>query len=609
MNRIVSFAACVLAAASVLASCQPKVTPDGKCEITSFTLSSAKNAALPNDVKGVIDASAKTITLVIPTSVSATSFIPDFTVTENDVVKVGGAALVSGETSVSLTDGTKISVSDDVSVMSVDYTIAIKPNDEIAELVSICFKQADNSALTADVAPEAITPEMIVRVPGEAFRKELVLTVTAGQNDAIKVNNSDVESGASIKVDTNFPIDITVSDQVAGKSSAYVLKVGKILEYVLSKIGQYTEGTIADFVMTINPADDCPYFAYARKVGDEKYNNISVAKWDGSAFTLVGPTGAADASARAASKPRIAFAPDGTLFLQYYGAEVSNKPTVKKLDSGWTMIGEAGIIPQNGNSSSSYNYPLFVHPASGQPAFFWNGNTKNEASYRVMNYSGFNGTAWSSNVVSGAPALGSGGTANSGMYYASSCVIYDGKVFIGSSFNEFGYYVHEVNADGTLKPIVENFIPAGAPHGLPASLALKGDGQGGLYLMGADRATNTMQIFTVDASAGTLKPFGTGIPVTIGSSGSVTEDAGFAVSPTDQLVVIAYDGAENIPVFEYLDVDGGYQWSKFAAESPVAAKSAYFLEFDSKGNGYIAYQSADGIELYSVGLEADILPE
>lgn len=608
MNRFVSIAVCFVAAASVLVACQPKVTPDGKCEITSFSLSAAKNSALPADVKGAIDASAKTITLVIPTSVKTTSFVPDFAVTENDVVTSGGQTLVSGETSVTLANGTKISVADDVSAMSADYTIAIQANDEAAELVSVCFKQADNSALVADVAPDAIAPEMVVRVPGEAFRTELVMTVEAGQNDAIKVNNADVASGASIKVDTNFPIDITVSDQVAGKSAKYVLKVGKILEYVLTRLGGFAEGSMNDFTMTMNPADDAPYFAYTRKVGDEKNNNMSVAKWDGSSFVIVGPTGIADASARSASKPRIAFAADGTLYATYLGGDVASKPTVKKLGSGWELVGEAGITPQNNNSS--YNYPFFVHPASNQPAFFWNGNTKNTASYRVMNYSGFNGTSWSSNVVSGVPALGVEGNANAGMYYTSSYVIDGGKVFIGSSFNEYGYYVHEVAADGTLTAIVDNFIPAGSPHGLPGSVQLKSGGNGDLYFMGADRSAGIMQIYAVDKEAKTLKPLGNGIKVTISSSGGITEDFGFAVSPADLLVISAYDGEDGVPVFAYIDVDGGYQWSEFAAASPAAARSAYYISFDSKGVGYIAYMATDyTIELYSVSLEADILPE
>ena len=79
------------------------------------------------------------------------------------------------------------------------------------------------------------------------------------------------------------------------------------------------------------------------------------------------------------------------------------------------------------------------------------------------------------------------------------------------------------------------------------------------------------------------------------------------MNPITGLVVAAYDGEENIPVIQYLD--DNLQWSPFAVDSPAAASSAYFIEFDKDGNGYLAYKSADGIELYKVAFEADILPE
>ena len=260
MKKLISILACTLAAISVLVSCQTKETPDGKCELTSFSLTHSLNSTLPADIVGVIDAAKKNIVLVVPTSVTTTSFIPTFTATQYDVVKIGGTEVTSGQTSVKITDGTKVSLSDLVSSLTAEYTITILANDEAAELVSVSFKAADNSLLDADVAPEAIAPEMLVRVPGDAFRKELTLTVSAGSGDAISVNNTVVESGSSIKVDTSFPIDITVSDAIAGKSVDYVLKVGKILEVVVKKLGSYTEGTLNNFNMQLSPADNLPYY-------------------------------------------------------------------------------------------------------------------------------------------------------------------------------------------------------------------------------------------------------------------------------------------------------------------------------------------------------------
>ena len=604
MKRLFTILACSLAALSVLVSCEPKKTPDGKCEITAFSLTSALNSALASDIVGTIDASAKTITLVIPSSVTATSFIPTFSVTEYDVVTVGGKTLTSGETSITVADGTTIAVSDDISALNANYTMVVKMNDELAELTGVTFKKADNAALTDDVSPEAIAPEMVVRVPGAAFKQELVMTVSAGFNDAIKVNNEAVESGSSIKVDTSFPIDIAVTDEVAGKTERYVVKVGKILEVVVTPLGTYAEGTINDFTMTINPTDNLPYFAYTRKLDGESNNGVSIAKWNGSAFALVGKTGIADASARSASAPKVAFAKDGTVYAFYTAGDVASKPTVRKLESDWTIVGTAGITPQN--YGTSYPHAFFVHPANSQPAFVWSGNSKNTDSYRKMNYAFWNGTAWSSTVETKDVPEYVTGTENA--FYASCYAIVNDKVFLATAFNQCGYHIHEVGADGSLTPVVVNYVPGDSPHGLPSFIQIVAGKDGALYFFGADRGAGAMQLYSVDQSAKTLKSYGAGIPVEIGSSGGISIGSAIGVNPVDGLTIAAYDvKKDQKPVIAYLD--DSFQWAPFTVDPATASDTTIQVAYSQDGKGYIAYETADGIVLYSVGLEADILPE
>lgn len=603
MKKLISLAACIMAVVMVAVSCTPKDKPDGRCELTSFDLSST--------IAGTIDAAAKTITVVIPTSVTSNSFTPTFKVTDYDVVTIGGTPVTSGETAVILADGTKVIVADEVSAMTTEYIIKVISNDQKAELLGVSFKAADNSLLSEDVTPDAIASEMVVRVPGEAFRQELTVTVEAGFNDVIKVNNETVTSGSSIKVDTNFPIDITVTDSVDGATAKYVLKVGKILNYVVSKLGVYAEGTMNDLSMTLNPNDNLPYFAYTRKLEGESNWGVSLAKWNGSAFEMVGPTGIADASGRSASKPQVAFAKDGTTYVKYLAGEVASKPTVKKLDAAWTLIGEAGCGLTH-NANTSYAYPFYVDPTSSKPVIFWCGNTKNQADYRTMNYASANGESWSTVIVTGSiPAYGSGATTTSGMYYTSCAVENDGKIYIVSSFNQFGYYVHEVNADGTLKTIVDNFIPDNAPYGIGSNLQMKLGPNGTLYVLAVVNAgDNSMQVYTVDQNAGTLKPYGAGSSAISILSTGAEEDYGMAVNPIDGLVVSVYDTekGKGAPVFAYLD--DNLQWNTFEVDNPALSTSAFYMQFDKTGeNCYVAYMAADGINLYRIGLEADILPE
>lgn len=601
MKRIISSVLCALTVMVAFTACEPKETPDGRCKLTAFSLLQKQNNNLPYDINGTIDATAKTIALTIPTSVGAGSFVPTFTATDYDVVKIGGTELISGSTSAAISDGTKVSLTDEVSGLTNDYTIVITDNDEKAELTAVSFKLADNELLKEDVAPEAISENMLVRVPGAAFQKELMLTVAGGFNDEVSVNNEKV-SGA-VKVDTSFPIDITVTDAVAGATASYVLKVGKILEIVVTKLGTYTEGTLgSDVDLAVSPADNLPYFGYVRKVEGDKNNFMSVAKWDGAAFSLVGKSGF-NGDAKAASKPQIAFAADGTLYAKYIGGEVANRPTIRKYVSEWEIVGGEGFTSVNNNTS--YTFPFFVNPANSQPALYYNGNTKSTPSYRTMNFAGFNGDSWAENVVTGTvPAYGSGSTASSGMYYGSSVAVVGGKAYLGSSFNEFGYYVHEVNADGTLNTIVDNFIPEGEKCGLPGTFALKADSKGILYFWGAVWQAGIMQLWKV--ADGSFTAYGDGVPVTISSSGSVSNKSAFGIGVSDLFVSIVENG-DKIPVFKYLNDQ--YQWVDFTMDAPVAAKSACSMAADKDGNLFVAYISADGIELYRIGLEADIIPE
>lgn len=606
MKRLLLAAIGTMAILAGLTACHQD-NPDGLCILSSFSIQNVSGNYEP--IKGTIDQNAQTISVTIPSEQASDEFLLAFTASEYDEVSVGGYAIYSGNVTIKPYDGMKFDLKDNISGLSNSYTLVVKYNDGNAVLKAVSFKKSENAALESDVAPDEIAPEMIVRVPGAAFRTELSMTVEAGSGDVIKVNNQEVASGSSIKVDTSFPIDITVSDPVANASSKYVVKVGKILDVVVTKLGSFKEGTMAtsDLDVVINPADGLPYFAYVRKAGEDKYNGMSVVKWDGQAFSNVGASGFSNSASRAASKPRIAFAEDGTLFAYYVGGGVASRPTVMKYSGEWTFVGQEGNTSVNVNTS--YVYPFFVLPGTSKPAFFYNGNTKNTPSYRTMNLNSFNGESWSESVVTGTvPAYGSGSTASSGMYYTSDMVAVGSKRYIGSAFNEFGYYVHEVGADGSISTIVDNYVPSGEKCGLPGNVSIAADKDGNLYFFGAVWTGAIMQIYKVDMAAKTLNAYASGIPVAISSSGGVSTKAEFGIYPDTNLIIAVYDDADSIPQFIYLNES--VQWNKFEVADAVAAKTDYKIVFDGKGKGYISYISKDGsIELYGVGLEADILPE
>ncbi len=615
MKRVLTFVSLMLALVAVTVSCNKDPKPDGVAQITSFSLKSSLNSTLSSDVIGTVDNQAGTISVVIPTG-AGSSFIPTFVATKDDVVKSGSTVVTSDMTAISVTDGAKLTVSDEVSSLNTTYIFSVKENDAAAELKSVAFLQADNKALTADVVPETIASEMLVRVPGQAFRSELVMTVSVGMNDVITVNGQSVENG-KISVDTSFPIDIKVTDEVAGTEVNYVLRVGKVLEVVVTKVASITDGTriFGSFDMAINPSDGNPWIAYSKEIEGDQIDRVAVQKFDGASFSYVGGDYIVpDPDSKDAKDPSIAFASDGTAYLKYLGGEASNKNTVRKYTSAWEVVGKAEVNSVKVNSS--YNCPVYIQN-NGQPAFFYNNNTA--PNKRCIGSAYFDGSSWvealSAAAKGIAPAFGegpAGAAKNAGQFWGSVTTSFNGKVYMLASFNEWGYFVYEVSDGCVLSPVVYDFKPGTSEYGLPGNINIMTDGDN-LFVYAADKSTAKMQIYKVDLSDNTLKEYGEGFSATISSSGGVNEASRVSVSPSGLFVAAIEDSEKNV-TFKYLN--SSLQWEDFTlAESAIknSATGQFRIVFNADGVGYIAYPAdVDGvgnIEVYKVALEDDIIPE
>ncbi len=612
MKRILTFVSLMLTLVAVTVSCNKDPKPDGVAQITSFSLKSSLNSTLSSDVTGTVDNQAGTIAVVIPEG-AGSSFIPTFVATKDDVVKSGSAVVTSDVTSISITDGAKLTVSDEVSQLNTTYTFSVKENDAAAELKSVAFLQADNEALSADVAPEAIAAEMLVRVPGKAFKSELVMTVEAGKNDVVTVNGEIVENG-KISVDTSFPVDIKVTDEVAGTEVNYVLRVGKVLEIVVTKLASITDGTkiFSSFDMAINPADGNPWIAYTKEVGGESLDRVAVRKFDGTSFTNVGGDFVVpNPDAKDAKNPYIAFASDGTAFLKYTGGEVANKFTVRKYTSSWETVGNASF--NSANANSTYPSPLFIQ-SNGQPAFFFTGNTRNVDTYRTITSEYYTGSEWVEKVVAASDVAPKYGlpSGSSGIFYGSCFTAMNGKTYMLASFNMWGYFVYEVGDNGSLTPVVYDYKPGTSEYGTLSNCNIMTDGDD-LFVYASDVSSNKMQIYKVDFTNKTLTEYGEGLNATFSSKGVPNETSMASVSP-DGLFVAAVEDGENNVTFKYLN--SSLKWENFTlAESALknSATGDFHIVFNSDGVGYIAYagdvEGVGNIEVYKVALEDDVIPE
>ncbi len=613
MKRIFHFFSIALIVVAGTVSCNNDPKADGLAQIKSFSLQSSLNQSLSSDVAGAIDETAKTISLVLPEG-SGSSFIPTFTATDDDVVTAGSTVVTSGVTTISVTDGAKLTVTDEVSELTATYTLSVKENDGAAELKSVSFLKADNAVLTDDVAPEAIAAEMIARVPAAAFRQELTLTVEAGLNDVVKVGGKEVEGGKT-KVDTSFPIDITVTDAVAGTSASYVLKVGKVLEYVVTKVASISDGTkiFGSIDLAINPKDGNPWIAYYKEIDGDNLDRVAVQRFDGTSFSFVGESYIKpDPDTKDAKDPTLAFASDGTAYLKYIGGEVASKNTVRKYTTTWEVVGKAGFNSVNINST--YPSPQYIQ-SDGTPAFFFQNNS---APYRRTIASAyFNGSEWAeqpSAAKSGIAPKNGEPEGSAGTFYGSCFTKFNGKNYMLASFNKWGYFVYEVGDGCVLNPVVYDFKPGASEYGVPSNFNIATDGDN-LFVYVCDVAATKMQVYKVDFTNKKLVEYGEGIPATFSTNSGVNEASTFSVSPTG-LTVAAVEDSDHAVTFKYLN--SSLQWENFTlTESAVnnSVSGRFRIVFNSDGVGYIAYPGETGdakignIEVYKIALEADILPE
>ena len=400
MKRIFVFLMSAIAIVATLSSCNQEYVPDGTAELQSIKLTSSLNPSLDSDIVGAIDAEAKTITFVIPESVSETSFIPTFTVTTDDIFKASGTIIESGVTPMEITDGAKVYISDEKSSLLVTYTLIVVPNDFTAELLGVTIAAEDNSGLITEDITAEVSEEMITRVPAAAFRQELTIRLTATSNDKIKVNGSEISDGKALNVDTAFPVDITVTDEIAGKSAKYVLKVGKILSNVCELVATYSNDVVDDYVaLAVDAANDVPYIV----VGENKTVDgttikamATVLRFNGSALETVGGNCFSGGQTSYSSIDVI----DGKPYVAFVDAAAPTKNRVSCMafnGSSWEYVGEQGFGAKI-TGLSYYRFDMILDPVTKYPVVALTTNEAlNGLAKRDLAVSVFDGSSWDAN--------------------------------------------------------------------------------------------------------------------------------------------------------------------------------------------------------------------
>ena len=465
-----------------------------------------------------------------------------------------------------------------------------------AELVSFGFYQEDNAEIIdRDYVASIISQETVIRIPDGGAGKTLVARIEVGENDEAVVNGEPITDGKAT-VDAAYPIDIIVTDSASGLSSAYVVKVGKILGAEMVYLATYTESGAeldGDFHMRVNPVDGLPYIVYVRNLPNEE-NQASMVRWNGSAFEAVGQLGfTGGATAEEIRLPMVAFDSEGT---PYISCRDSNNPdkevSVYKYSGSWTKLGNT-----DEECSSSYEPLIFVNPANDYPVVCYQGRNVHKA-YMVS--SAYDGSSMS-------PVSKVNPTTNN--YCRSRSVTVGNVVYVLSVFSNGGYWLYKYE-NNTWTPVIENYHQTNTHF---INVAIDADSQGNVYALFADNYAGgdyVVQVYQVDFEKSTFVPIGNQLTSMGASDKYAMFD--FAINPVTGQMVAIYRDAEFETTgihFGYVESDTGL-WSDFTKIGTSATERCYpYIDYAPNGDGYAVVSSENGLDLYKIQTEEDILPE
>ena len=262
----------------------------------------------------------------------------------------------------------------------------------------------DYVAVVPAFTPSKTTYEFEVALPAGTDVTALVAQFTVNAGNTVSIDGAAQTSGVTAN-DFTDPVDYMVSNSNKSGNLRYTVTV--VEESAVAKVWSEVSvldaaavtgntavtGVYAGTVMKINPKDNLPYVAFGVRDAD---NKLTVAKFDGQAWT---PAGAASFShIVSASHYGFDIAQDGTLYVAFNDTEATNKNgiSVMKYDGqAWNLVGEAGI------TATTAQY-VGVAALEGGVIAAQQNNKKGDYAKRNVVTSAWNGAAWTSQAVSDA---------------------------------------------------------------------------------------------------------------------------------------------------------------------------------------------------------------
>lgn len=461
---------------------------------------------------------------------------------------------------------------------SSDDSPVVEPEPAEVAITSFGFYAEDNAtSIFVDYVVEDITSTAIsISLPSETDLTALVARFTTTDGDVVKVGAVQQVSGTTAN---NFSasVEYLVTEETTNK--IYTVTVNKLASSVWSLLSTYSEDTIDEISLQIDPTTSTPYIAYIsdrESSADQKLNLIS---YDGTVWNRTGATDFSDNRARSVD---LKFSPSGTPFISFLDdGDVRAASIMSYENSAWGYVGGAAYSVVKASSSNTIAitsddnvYGFYINDASG------------DDNRRSLFAKSYNGSTWSDLTISGRSE-----TARIIKSKVINDVIYIAVMDYAVGLNQaISVYKYE---NGTWTTLADKMKESEENTIYVYNLVLDVDAQGNVYLAYAeDNGDDTdyqLRVKKYDATASTWSTQGDLIVT------SNTRDFDLAVDKYNTPMLF-YQNDNKTPVFLPFDNDIN-NWGTAVVFADTDS-SDLKIEVAPNGLSYASYLANDIVNLY-----------
>ena len=454
--------------------------------------------------------------------------------------------------------------------------------EKAPELLSFGFYSEDNAgALSKDyVATIGADKTISLSMPATIDKSSLVARFTSNDGNTVMVGGVTQQSGQS-KNDFSVPVDFIVTNSNGTSNVKYTVNITKAANQTWKSLADFADTQCySGMVMKLNPADNVPYVAFAERGAEQE--KMWVMKLDGNHWANVGDKAFSnevkgsyyDFDFDATGTPYVAYG-DGTT------APIAGAISVMKYAGGaWSLVGDAGFA-----STQANNVCVAAFGANKLVTAQKNNNAKSSFGRRALVLSDYNGAAWNSsnNLLADKTAYTVKLADNGSVAYmfVITAGTYDGV--------KYGHYVYKSENGTDWTPLRSNYVMSGASQTSIAGYGITTSRDGQVYIWTGDDAETTgsynVRLETyVDGAWTTVG----GNVLPLGFAISSHTEVQVAIAPDGTPFVLYADESDNnYPKVIYLDNETK-QWSAPVTIAQTEAKDVN-IAFSSTGVGYVSF--------------------